>query len=426
MDLRPRVLALTGALVAACGEPPSSTSSDASALPLPEAALARSVVSYHEHVQPILARSCVQCHVPGQIAPFALDTYDRARPLARQIASAARARTMPPFLADNSGACGSFREALWLREDEIATLEAWAAQGAPPGAASAPAPPVDPPRLSGELHALVTPEYAPDTTRSDDYRCFVLEPQRTEGAYFVTGFDVRPGDTRLVHHVIVYHPQSDEEARKARALDAADTSPGYTCFGGAGVRAGTAAAWAPGGGATRYPENLGVELAGGRPLIVQVHYNTLAGVGSDRTTVQLEVRSEGVGKGRFIPLADPALSLSPGRSDASAGATLRIADYTNIRAPVRVFGVFPHMHTLGTSMRVEIVRDDGSRACIVDVPRWDFHWQRLYFHVQPLALSPADQLSIRCRYDTRERTEVTRWGEGTQDEMCVAGIFIAL
>ncbi|MBN8615428.1 MAG: hypothetical protein J0L92_32835, partial [Deltaproteobacteria bacterium] len=86
---------------------------------------------YEEDVRPIVHARCVGCHRAGQIAPFALDTYESVAPLATRIAEVTRARTMPPFLAEASGACGTYRDARWLTEPEIDTLARWAAAGAP-------------------------------------------------------------------------------------------------------------------------------------------------------------------------------------------------------------------------------------------------------------------------------------------------------
>ena len=72
----------------------------------------------------------------------------------------------------------------------------------------------------------------------------------------------------------------------------------------------------------------------------------------------------------------------------------------------------------------EVERANGETACLVDVPRWDFHWQMLYFHEQGLTVSPGDTVTMRCTYDTRSRDKNTKWGEGTLDEMCVAGLFV--
>lgn len=384
--------------------------------------------TYTEHVRPILSRACVQCHVEGELAPMALDSYERVAPLSVAIARAVRSREMPPYPVDNSGACNTFRSVVTLSDDEIALIERWSAAGAPEGDRSIAEPPVaEPPRLSGTVHEIAAAEpYTPDATLPDDYRCFIVDAPIASGPYFVTGFDVIPGQRREVHHVIVYHPQNEEAVTQARALDAAQAGLGYQCFGAAGVPASAVAAWAPGGGATHFPSGVGVQLQGGRPLILQMHYNTAAGVTPDRTRVQLEVGSDGVTPGRFIPMVDTALSLAPRMSSVSAGASLRLADRGNVRTPLRVFGVFPHMHTLGRTLRLEIQRNDGSRECIVDVPRWNFHWQRLYFHARPIRLDPTETLQIRCTYDTSTRDTPTVWGEGTADEMCVAGVFVSL
>lgn len=384
--------------------------------------------TYTEHVRPMLTRACVGCHSAGQIAPFVLDSYAAAAPRAALIAREVRARRMPPYLVDNSGACGTFRDVPRMSEAEMALLERWAAQGAPEGDPSIPAP-VAPEveRLRGEVHSIDTGvSYVPRVELPDDYRCFIAEAPVAAGSYYVTGFDVRPGERRVVHHVIVYHPQNDSESARARALDAAEAGAGYTCFGAAGVTAAAVAAWAPGGGATHFPSGLGVQLAGGRPLVIQVHYNTQAGALPDRTAVDLEVRTSGVLPGRFAPMADPMLSLPPRTRDATAGLTVSLADRPMFSMPLRVYGVFPHMHTLGRSLRLDVLRADGSRECIVDVPRWDFHWQRLYFHERPVRLNPTDSLSIQCRYDTTGRDTTTVWGEGTADEMCVTGVFVSL
>lgn len=61
------------------------------------------------------------------------------------------------------------------------------------------------------------------------------------------------------------------------------------------------------------------------------------------------------------------------------------------------------------------------------LPRWDFHGQGLYFYEgDGIAVRPDEPLTIRCTYDTLSRAQTVTWGEGTDDEMCVAGLFITL
>lgn len=416
------------ALVGACADPAElmeslTTTEAASTGAATEAGAGAPTVTYHRDVRPLLARHCLGCHQEGGIAPIALASAAAAAAFAGPIAAATASRAMPPFPADNSGACHSFRDARWLTDAELATLATWAEEGAPEGdPGSAPAEPPPPTGLDGEVRTLaMAADYTPRAELEDDYRCFVIEGAApAEGETFVTGFDVRPGNPRIVHHVIVYAPRSAEAVEQARALDAAEPGDGYTCFGTSQVTAAVAAAWAPGGKPTRYPEGIGVRLQPGAPVIVQMHYNTLAGPGmSDRTAVDLRVAAGGVTPARFVGLADLGLALPPGEAEVTTVHTGPAGKPTG--APMRIHGVFPHMHTLGRSLEI---RDSASDSCVLSVPRYEFHWQLLYFYEQPLVLPADPTLTITCRYDTRTRAELTRWGEGTMDEMCVAGLLV--
>lgn len=385
--------------------------------------------TYHADVAPLLARHCTGCHTRGGVAPFALESYAEAAPLAGAIAAATLSRTMPPFLANASGDCNTYRDARWLSDAEIATFGAWSVGGAPEGPVTEPPARVPGAVLQGDVRSFdIGFDYVPRTDVPDDYRCFLVGSPASEDRYYVTGFDVRPGNPQVAHHAIVFHPRNEDEVAAARALDAADPGPGYACFGTSGVQAAAVAAWAPGGGATHFPSGTGVELRGGRALIVQMHYHAHeAEPAPDRSRVQLQIALEGVTAGRFLPLADLALTLEPHRAEAVWETTLRAADYTPITTPFRVRGAFPHMHTLGRSLRIEVTRDGGERECLMDVPRWDFNWQGLYFYEgEGINVRPDEPFTIRCTYDTRSRDETVRWGEGTDDEMCVAGLFITL
>src|SRR5256885_4964164 len=56
--------------------------------------------TFTKDVAPIVMRSCVECHRPGQVAPFSLLTYEDARPWARSIKNRVSKREMPPWNLD--------------------------------------------------------------------------------------------------------------------------------------------------------------------------------------------------------------------------------------------------------------------------------------------------------------------------------------
>ena len=40
-----------------------------------------------------------------------------------------------------------------------------------------------------------------------------------------------------------------------------------------------------------------------------------------------------------------------------------------------------------------------------------------------MPLTQLDTLRVRCTFSTLERTTTTTWGEGTEDEMCLATLY---
>jgi hypothetical protein len=356
-----------------------------------------------------------------------LDSYDATAPLATRIMEVTRDRIMPPWLADNSGACNTWRDARWLSARELALLAAWDEQGEPMGDPSTPEPVVPPlPTLTGSVSTIQTEMYTPDDSRTDDYRCFVVDAVSTTDTY-LTGYEVHPGNTASVHHVIVYAPTDASAGTAARANDADEAGPGYTCFGAAGVNAYPVVLWAPGGGATLFPEGTGVRLTGGLPLIIQVHYNLLANGDPDQTSVDLQTAGSAT-NARILPIGDYDMTIAPRMASVSTSHTQDLSALTRgFDVPLTIYGEFPHMHTLGRQLRVDRIPDGGgAEQCLVDVPRWDFNWQLAYFYETPITISSLDSLRITCTYDTRDRDAPVSWGEGTQDEMCLNFFYVVV
>src|SRR5262245_6540383 len=87
--------------------------------------------TFAKDVAPILYRSCVACHRPGEIGPMSLITYAEVRPWARAIREKDQSREMPPWHAEAGYL--PFRNDRSLTEREISTVVRWASEGAPQG-----------------------------------------------------------------------------------------------------------------------------------------------------------------------------------------------------------------------------------------------------------------------------------------------------
>ncbi|MCL4234695.1 MAG: monooxygenase [Deltaproteobacteria bacterium] len=380
--------------------------------------------TFWNDVAPILTKNCLACHVDGGIAPMPLGTYDEVLPYAASIRSATEDREMPPWNLDNSGECNTYSNALWLSDEDIETIGAWVDAGSWEGESENPGEPPKPPTLDRvDLSLDIGAEYVPQGEgehADDEYRCFVLRPDLPEDR-FATAYEIVPGEPRVVHHVALYRLLTYNELAMAIANDASEPGPGYRCFGGPGVGdAHFMGLWFPGMGAQTLPDNSGLRILADLGVILQVHYNLENGPMPDRTRMDLTLEDSVEREGVIYTLSNFDLELPPGEDLVE-----QTYEYTiPIETPdAKLWGVVPHMHLLGDSQRLEVIRGNES-SCLVDVPRWDFHWHAFAMYTEPIELRGGDTLRLTCGYDTTGETETTVYGEGTHDEMCVTWMYL--
>lgn len=408
-------------------------------------------LTYWQDVAPIYYARCVTCHQAGGIAPFRLDDYAAAEPWAAASASAVAARTMPPWLVTDDGSCGSFEGSRALSAEEIDAIEGWAAAGAPEGE---PRTDLALPQIEVLADAITyeTPSFVPeaeggDLAAFDEYRCFRVETGLTADR-FLTGYSVEPGVAAMIHHVLVVivDPETPgaggvKNKDLITALDAESPDrDGWPCFGAAGEGVqprGIPVSWAPGQGISELPAGTGYRMTKDDWMIVQVHYNltddALAGV-EDKTAVHVRYADSVEREGHFflpddllnsLATGDP-VQLAPGEASVEYSFDFKLADFLPHHGAQtgELLGIFPHMHQYGRKLKVELVEGAAAPRCAADVQRWDFDWQLYYFYQQPLPLTVDSKLRITCNYDTRSAVDPVLPGWGTNNEMCLAGVFI--
>jgi hypothetical protein len=316
------------------------------------------------------------------------------------------------------------------------------------------------------MHQAYTPS-APYGTGTDDYRCFLLDPKLTEKA-FLTGIDVKPGNAKVVHHVILFKVPPDALAT-ARAADVAEKGQGWTCFGGAGIGEGPGAldeapwigAWAPGGGEQVFPSGVGIPMPKGSRIVMQVHYNLLAGHAPDTSSARLRLAPKRADLKALDTVLLPApveLPCRPGHGGRLCDRDAAMADVIKRFGPAGRFAqYFPllcgeakpgpvqsctrrathamtiraaagHMHLLGRKISIAV-----NGRTILDIKNWNFDDQGADA-VKPVNIKRGDKLTVTCRHSQRMRDlrpalqgqpeRYVVWGEGTTDEMCL-GILLA-
>lgn len=443
------VLAVAGA---ACGEDagPSGGRSDAStaldAAELPDAAQAPAL-TYFEDVKPIIDARCAQCHYAGGIAPFSLKTYDELAAVLPLIGSAVGEGRMPPWHASDT--CNSYSNDRSLGSEELDAIMGWLALGAPRGNPENEAPPLpqtDPGLTRTDRMLPVEGAYTPQAL--DDYRCFVVEWPEND-PIFVTGYNLQPSNPALVHHANIY-AIAPAAAGEFRDLQAEDAVPGYGCYGGIFSESATLlGSWAPGSHGVEFPRGAGILVEPGSVVVMELHFNQNGGPGEDRSTLLLKVEPEVERRGLIVAFFNffewprrGGMPIASGAEDAMHSFEFDPLPFRNVVAPwlttndIQLHAVGMHMHQLGKSGTVQILRPDGDRECLLEIEDWAFEWQTGYLLREPIDFTLGqDRLYLECHWDNSEANQPwingqpqpprdVHWGAGSSDEMCIGYVLI--
>jgi hypothetical protein len=311
---------------------------------------------------------------------------------------------------------------------------------------------------------------------TDDYRCFLIDPKLATSS-FITGIGFVPGNEKAVHHAILFRVPSDRVAAAER-IDREQAGDGWTCFGGTQVGdsreqtariqdSGWLAAWAPGGKPTTMDDGVGVPVEAGSRVVLQVHYNLLAGDEPDQTGLRLRLTPASPG---IVPLETllfpapvelPCTSAEQGalcdREKAVLDVMSRFGDEAGrtvadlqllcggdparprpgavqqcdrrIETPMTVRAAAGHMHLLGRSVRITLNPGAPGERVLLDVPSYDFDNQGAVPLAKPVQVKPGETVRVTCTHDAKLRAMIPQlskqqpryvvWGEGTSDEMCL-------
>jgi hypothetical protein len=381
-------------------------------------------VTWYRDVVPVVQENCIACHRVGGIAPFSMEAYETAMPWADAMRGALIADYMPPWPPSDD--CQPHLDARTVTDREKSIVVRWAELGAPAGDPADAPPPVQLEELDRiDVEADPGMDYTP--VGNDDYRCFIIDPGLNQTQQ-LEALEISPGVRWMVHHVVLYQAN----AFQAESADAQEAGPGWTCFGGPGVGATspldslTVGAWAPGTPVTHYPAGTGVDLSVGNVIVMQVHYHVGAGqtATADRTRIRLKL-STGLTPAYVTGIYDSTFAIPPRDPNGSV-----IMYSSSVSWPLTLsgtlHGVFPHMHLLGRKISLTYTPPGGgSSTCLSDIPLWSFHWQQFYFFDHAgVRLEAGGTLDLTCEWERPLEGDTIYWGEGSEDEMCIVGLYV--
>ena len=116
-----------------------------------------------------------------------------------------------------------------------------------------------------------------------------------------------------------------------------------------------------------------------------------------------------------VRLGSMAIDIGPGQTE------YEVRDSFVLPTAVDLVSVYPHAHYLGRAVEATATTPDGGQISLLEIPRWDFHWQDQYRFREPLRLPAGTRLDLRWTFanppadDGAARRVV--FGPSSSDEM---------
>jgi peroxiredoxin/mono/diheme cytochrome c family protein len=370
---------------------------------------AKTDITYSNQVARIFQNHCVSCHREGEIAPFALSSYEEAAGWAPMISEVILAGRMPPWHADPKH--GDFANDARLPDEDKEMILAWAKGGAPEGDPSD----LPPPRTFTSGWQIPTPDqvlpmadkpFVVPAEGKVEYQYFTADPGWTEDKW-ISAAECRAGNRAVVHHIIVFIiPPGEDPRPEAEGMSVRE------------LLAGTA----PGNPPTVLPTGMAKRVKAGSKLMFQMHYTANGREQSDLSSIG------------FV-FADPATVTRDVKTDLAinvmfevpAGAdNHKVEAWRRFRQDSLLISLMPHMHLRGKAFRYELEYPDGRKEVLLDIPNYDFNWQNSYYFKEPKFVPRGAKMHCIAHFDNSEEnlanpdpSQPVRWGEQTWEEMMI-------
>jgi thiol-disulfide isomerase/thioredoxin len=391
---------------------PSVTDAPGCVLGLSSTDRSPSPVTWHNQISRLVRYNCVECHRPGEAAPFALETYAQVVSKKAMIEYVLDNRIMPPWFADYSH--GNWRNVRSVSDADRQMFTQWVAAGCIEGdPADAPVPP----KLATgwtirqpDIVIDVEPQELPAEGRIP-WRKFPVAFDVPEDLW-VSEAEIRPSVPEVVHHAMLFieYPK-DDPRRSAQTRAEAQSSGGGDGFW-LSYFPGRKAMSLPPGRAKLIPKN-------GR-IFIQLHYTPNGTPLVDKTRIGLKLLPG--------PPEKVVVSSAVRKRDllVPPNSLARLIYSEVLGEDIRLLALMPHMHYRGSAAQVFVKYPDGRFDTVLNVPKFDFDWQVSYEFVEPMLLTRGSTIVIRHEFDNTatnpnnpDATKELRHGNNVNDEMMI-------
>ena len=386
------------------GDQPAVKESNVDGCPIKFTQRNQPIASYSRDIAPLLQEKCVVCHTEGGLGPWAMSGYNMILGFAPMIREVVRTKRMPPWHADPH--IGVWKNDISLNVQQTQMLLHWIEAGAPRGAGPDPLAEVKVAAAEWPLGqpdlVLNIPEHTVPASGVVDYQFPTVKNPLDEGVW-IRAATVVPGDREVVHHIL------------AGTIDVDTTQLRRD----SGVFDNYLIGYAPGNESHTFPQDTGVYIPPGGEFMFQLHYTPVGRETVDRSRIGLYFHTERPANFyRQDVVVNPLIKIPPGKARHKEVA------YYEFNKPAMLHDLVPHAHYRGVASRFELYKPDGSRELILNVPNYDFNWQRTYEFVEPRRIEAGTRLVHTTWYDNSaanpgnpDPEREVPWGLQSWDEM---------
>ena len=359
-----------------------------------------SQVTFYRDVLPVLQKNCQGCHRPGEAAPVAFMSYKETRPWAKAIREAVATRRMPPWFADPH--VGKFSNDSSLSAQDIATLMKWADTGAAEGTPSdgpAPVQFVKGWNIGTPDSTMAMPaEFDVPATGTIEYTYFVVPTGFTEDKW-VQLAEIRPGNRRIVHHVIAFVREPGSKWLKDAKPGEAFVPKKGTGSSEGGPGGEFLVGYAPGYPAEKFAPGHAKRIKAGSDIVLQMHYTANGKLEKDKTHVGFVFAKEPPARRLYTLAAGNTKFVIPAGADNH-----KVEAKMTLHEDSTLVSLLPHMHLRGKAFEFRVTYPNGETQQLLRVPRYDFSWQLTYLPEKPVLLTKGSITNARRGSTTRRIT----------------------
>ncbi len=164
-----------------------------------------------------------------------------------------------------------------------------------------------------------------------------------------------------------------------------------------------------------FPEGVGVKIPAGQQILLNLHLFNASDApltGTSGTEVVLTTADKIQHEAESVLAGSVSINLP-------AGEETEVVGNCTIEQEITVLTVAPHMHQLGTHMKIEALRADGNM--VVHDGAYDFEDQKLYTF-EPFTMQQGDKMKVTCSYNNTTASRVN-FGDSSNSEMCFGGFY---